>query len=366
MNKSITFLLSGSGERPVGGFRIVYEYANRLAERGWRVTIVHPAHLWPKFSEVNLLWKLRMYVRYFRRVVSKGYLPNHWMKINPKVHMKWTLTLIEKFIPNADYVVACPAQSAFFVEQYALNKGEKVYFIQHFEDWDLPKEQLVQTWKMPLKKIVIAKWLQDIAHSLNEEAIYIPNGMDFSFFKKLKVYQDRPFYSMCFLYHNLKFKGTKYAIEAIKILKQKYPQLTVSIFSAEEINEELPGFITKHINPKQDALRNIYNSNAIFLSPSLAEGWPLPPAEAMLCGCVVIATDIGGHREYIEDGINGFFCKSGSVESIIEKVEYVFAHPDLATAISDRAPESLKRFDWDSRIELFEQALLTKDILKQH
>src|SRR3546814_16260425 len=48
----ISFVLPCSGRYPIGGFRIVYEYANRLADRGHQVSIVHfaafPALMPPK------------------------------------------------------------------------------------------------------------------------------------------------------------------------------------------------------------------------------------------------------------------------------------------------------------------------------
>ena len=38
------------------------------------------------------------------------------------------------------------------------------------------------------------------------------------------------------------------------------------------------------------------------------EGMPLPPLEAMACGCAVVVTDNGGINEYIKDGVNGLIC----------------------------------------------------------
>ena len=358
MNKSITFVLSSSGQHPVGGFRIVYEYGNRLAKRGWNVSIVHPAHLWPAWQKTQLLKKLRSLISFTRRLLTRGYLPNKWMSMNPSITMLWVPSLEEKFMPCSDILVVCPVESALHASNYAANKGKKFYFIQHFEDWNLNKELVESSWKLPFQKIVIAKWLQDIAHSLNQKAIYIPNGMDFSFFKTLKKSSERTPRSICFLYHTLPWKGSQLAVDAMVHLKEKYPELTVTTFSAQPITKPLPDFITIHIDPEQDVLRNIYNTHSIFISPSFAEGWPLPPAEAMLCGCVVIATDIGGHREYLKDGTNGIFCKPGSVESIIEKVEFVFNNPQFAANISAHAPESLQMFDWDSRVDLFEKAIL--------
>ena len=39
--KIITFILPRTGETPIGGFKVVYEYANRLVEDGYTVNIVY-------------------------------------------------------------------------------------------------------------------------------------------------------------------------------------------------------------------------------------------------------------------------------------------------------------------------------------
>ncbi len=51
-----------------------------------------------------------------------------------------------------------------------------------YEIWDGPKEQVDETWTLPLHKIVIARWLYDLAqqHFHQNEITYIPNGIDFN------------------------------------------------------------------------------------------------------------------------------------------------------------------------------------------
>jgi glycosyltransferase involved in cell wall biosynthesis len=48
-----------------------------------------------------------------------------------------------------------------------------------------------------------------------------------------------------------------------------------------------------------DDLRGLYSACAVFIYPSLYEGFGLPPLEAMACGAPVIASDIPPHRETI-------------------------------------------------------------------
>ena len=43
--RTVTFLLPGGGSAPVGGFKVAYEYANGLAQRGWKVRVVRPCIL---------------------------------------------------------------------------------------------------------------------------------------------------------------------------------------------------------------------------------------------------------------------------------------------------------------------------------
>jgi PEP-CTERM/exosortase A-associated glycosyltransferase len=69
---------------------------------------------------------------------------------------------------------------------------------------------------------------------------------------------------------------------------------------------------------------------------------PLKPIEAMAEGRVVLASDVGGHREQIVDGQNGFLFAADSVDALAEKVGDVLALPDLS-AIRATAQDFVRR-----------------------
>jgi glycosyltransferase involved in cell wall biosynthesis len=356
-NPSISFILNCSGRFPTGGLRIIYEYANRLDDRGWHVRVIHAARTITFPEHTPFFKRLRFQFGYLRRLLFKLYLPGSWFKMHPEVEMLWVRTLEEKNIPDAEFIVACPVETAPFVNSYSPSKGKKFYFIQGYEDWVLPIPDLEATWKLPLRKIVVSRWLLEKANSMGEIAVFIPNAFSFDLFRTETAFIDRPLKSVLFIYHPMATKGSVHAIEAIRRLKKIHPDLIATAFGIYDPPPEFPAFITFIKNPSQHEIKRLYNSSRIFIAPSISEGWGLPAGEAMLCGCVVIATDINGHREFFRNGENGLFCTPGSAGSIAEKVEWVFSNPFDAEKISAAAPGSLSRFTWDSSVSLFEETL---------
>ena len=55
-------------------------------------------------------------------------------------------------------------------------------------------------------------------------------------------------------------------------------------------------------------VEEIWASNHVLVMPSRAEGLPLAIVEAMLCARPVVATDIAGNSEIVEDGVTGFLA----------------------------------------------------------
>ena len=56
----------------------------------------------------------------------------------------------------------------------------------------------------------------------------------------------------------------------------------------------------------------------VFVLPSEAESFGLAALEAMAAGVPVVATKTGGLPELVEDGVSGFLCEVGDVDSMAE------------------------------------------------
>lgn len=60
---------------------------------------------------------------------------------------------------------------------------------------------------------------------------------------------------------------------------------------------------------------------------------PLKPLEAMAMGKLVAASDVGGHRELIDDGRNGHLFHAGSVDALAHCLIGLLEHPDAWNAV---------------------------------
>lgn len=66
---------------------------------------------------------------------------------------------------------------------------------------------------------------------------------------------------------------------------------------------------------------------------------PLKPLEAMAQGKLVLASDVGGHKELITDGKNGFLFKAGSAESLAERVMGLLGDKESLESIREQGRE---------------------------
>lgn len=64
---------------------------------------------------------------------------------------------------------------------------------------------------------------------------------------------------------------------------------------------------------------------------------PLKPLEAMSMGKIVFASDIGGHRELIEDQETGYLFEAGSPQALADKLLPVLQRPGRALSVAEAA-----------------------------
>ncbi len=68
-------------------------------------------------------------------------------------------------------------------------------------------------------------------------------------------------------------------------------------------------------------VKKIWQKNHILLLPSRFEGTPLALVEAMVCGRPSVVTDVGGNREWLEEGKTGFIAEGPTAYSFGKALE---------------------------------------------
>ena len=336
---------------------MVYEYANGLSQRGWKVRVVHPHLLSLKeIDEVRNSFALRgrRWLGYQRRRITGGYRPDKWFHINPGVELLFVKTPHPGLMPPSDIWVATWWYTAKWVASYA---GARAYLIQHLETWGGPEAEVLGTWKLPLRKIVISQWLKEIALSLGETTDYIPNGLDFRTFGLDVPPEEREPHTVAMLCHEADWKGSADGISALRQVKIRVPGLRAQIFGVHPAPVGLPKWVEYYQNPPQQKLREIYNRAAVFLSPSWTEGWPLPPAEALQCGAALVATDIGGHREYAHHGETALLSPAKNSDALAANIIRLLENRDLRLRLAHQGHMHVQQFTWQRAVASFESVL---------
>lgn len=354
----ITILLPFSGHQPVGGFKVAYEYANGLARRGHEVTMLHAPY---REMRMPLPGRVRAAGVFVSRSVGfwGGYRPTAWFRLDPAVRMKWVPSLAPEWAPPSDVAIATAWMTAEWLAGYPLSKGRKHYLIQGQESTFAGADpaRVMATWKLPLRKIVIARWLEEIAHGMGEDAIYIPNGLDFERFGLDRPIADRDPRRLIMLYHQHDLKGSRDGLVAMEAARRKVPGLEASLFGVPPPPAEIPDWVRYVRKPSQKELRRLYNEAAVFVGPSWSEGWPLPPAEAAQCGAALCLTDIGGHREYAVPEETALLSPAKDPEALSRNILRLIMDSNLRTRVAKAGNEYIQRFTWDRAVTAMENCL---------
>jgi glycosyltransferase involved in cell wall biosynthesis len=98
------------------------------------------------------------------------------------------------------------------------------------------------------------------------------------------------------------------------------------------------------INGSDRILASLYKNAFCFIYPSLYEGFGIPPLEAMVLGCPVIASNVSSIPEVVEDA--GILFDPHSEESLTSSTESLL-NDNLRSRLIQNGFEQEKKFNWD-------------------
>jgi glycosyltransferase involved in cell wall biosynthesis len=157
-------------------------------------------------------------------------------------------------------------------------------------------------------------------------------------------------------------KGVRYLIDAMPRLLQKAPDAKLLIIGTGELEEELKELVISLGLRAQiqfagsvlnKDLPEYYATADIFIGPSITaksgdtEGFGLTFVEAAMSGCLVIASDVGGIRDIIQDNETGFLVDPLNTHLLTEKIRYTLKHEDQLNQMREKSrSRCVRKYDW--------------------
>lgn len=345
----IAVALPVPNQKIIGGYKIAYEYANYLAKNGLDVSIIYNAHDGenskglPKFIIMLLRWMI-------------GTLGPHWFKLSFGINKIVVPHFTDKTFLGYDIVIATATETAEYVNKAT---GKKVYFVQDFENWGRSREDVLNTYRLDMKKITISKWLKEIIDSVSEsEAVYVPNGIDNEVFLEKIPYDERGKHTLCTLFHWDQRKGCDVALRIIYKLKEHYPDFEAFLFGAPKRENEWPEWIHYTEKAKPEEVADAMNRAKVFLCTSRQEGFGLTGLESIFCGCVLVTTDCQGIREYASQK-NAYLCGVNHEQDLFDAICRAFDNEAESKSKRENCAETRTQFDANKSKRRFYEEIIS-------
>lgn len=121
-------------------------------------------------------------------------------------------------------------------------------------------------------------------------------------------------------------KGTDILFKAFSQKQWKDRNFELNIYGGGDVAlaKETAKFLgTKkiHFRGHVDSIEDIWKDNHALVLSSRYEGMPLSIIEAMFSKRIVITTDVAGHSEFVDDGINGYLAEAATNKLFAKTLE---------------------------------------------
>jgi glycosyltransferase involved in cell wall biosynthesis len=174
-------------------------------------------------------------------------------------------------------------------------------------------------------------------------------------------------------------KGVMELLQAVKILKNRYPDFKLKLIGGGELENEISQWIkSESMNETVEVSTKWYqreektieiNKAKIAIAPSKYEPHGQFDLEAGACGVPCI-NGTGGFMERMIENVTALHCNPFDPNDIADKIDYLLANPERIEEIGSNAREFIELYyDWDERARIYPeifQAIVEKDHQRLH
>lgn len=311
-----------------GGSKIILEYANKISDKGYDVTIIT--------YDVKPEWfKLSDNIKFIQVPSNEDW---------------------KDYIFDCDLIVATSWKSIYSAVESG--KAPVAFFEQggsHIFDFNNISEKKKNVVQKRLNLVpyiyTVSSYTKDkIKEVYARDSKVICNAVDSSIFYPREAENvDKDIVDITIIgSEDFKFKNIENILKAVRILKMEYNNINLNwITQTEPKRNNEPAII----NPKQKEIGDILRKTDIYICNSEYESFGLPTLEAMTCGAAVITTDTGGMRDFVEDGYNALITKQNDIDDIVKKAKMLIDDKDLRIKLSKNGMKTASKFNWNASVE---------------
>ena len=232
--------------------------------------------------------------------------------------------------------------------------------LQEFRCNGVSEEKLLKKVKHVIGR---TNWDKSCISKINQNAVYhfCNENLRKCFYDKSKHWdlsnfnRHTVFVSQC----TYPVKGFHYLLKAMPMVLKKYPDAKIittgnDFINVSNLRKKLSGSYHRYLtdlaeryrlNDKivfrgrltAEQMREQYLKAHVFVCPSTIENSPNSVGEAMISGCPVVASYVGGTMDMIKDGEEGYLYQTSSTEMLAYYICKVFEDDEKTVMMSEKA-----------------------------
>ena len=201
-----------------------------------------------------------------------------------------------------------------------------------------------------------------VKHLSGREGMRIPNGISMEMFQGGRNEKGK---KILFVGRLIEAKGVQDVITAMPALLEKHPEAELVIAGdgpyidtlIEQVGSKkvwasvrFTGLVSREV------VVELLKEATVFVNPSYSEGLPTSVMEASAMGVPVVATNVGGTAELIDNWGTGILITPGEPWNIEATLGFLLSDPKWAWAMGKRGRKKMgKEYNWESVATEYEE-----------
>lgn len=346
-----------------GTEKAVYEIARRLVRRGHRITVLTlDVHGYEPHSEIEGIDIYRLPAVSVTKLVGAQLTISPFSLIRASriiravrpdiVHAHNLYFSLTAIAPTIKRLSRLPLLTTLHLPKMRYNKTLLDIAIQIYQN-TIGRLIIGSSDKLiAVSESVMMHAIKDLKAS-SSKVIRIPNGVDTSAY--LPGNQRHKNAIITYTGRLIRNKGPQHLIQASPDILKAHPEAQIYIVGEGPLKDKLMRQVTSqkledniHFLGNISDILPILQATTIFVRPSLTEGMSLAILEAMACGLPVVASNIEGNAEIIDNGKTGCLVPPTDSKALAETIEFLLSYPKMASEIGENARKKAEKFyDWE-------------------